>query len=172
MQKLFVLGGNKIGKTTFSKKWSDFYIFQNKKSPLLYEAGSWCRNIHKERYGEKSYEEQMNPIFREQLYAITREHLSKDYLYSFKSYRKWERDNNFPQFQMLIGLRNIDDFNLMLEEDSSANYCVFLADETQMLDDYMLEMMRECSEKNIKYTLVNPYKIVDRENDLFKSISR
>lgn len=158
MKKIFVLGDNKVGKSTFAKKLQNFYSLKN---PLVYEAGAWCRKIHKERFGEKSYEEQMIPEFREQLYEITREFLSQDSLYSFKAYQNWETEHNMPQYQILVGLRNIDDFNLMLDEVKSNNYCIFLANEVEMIPEYMFNMIKMCSMRKVDYILVNPNKIHD-----------
>lgn len=155
MKKIFVLGGNKVGKTTFAQKLKHVCENQNQKQPLLYEAGAWCRKIHQERFGHYSYEQQLNPEFRQQLYDITNEYLLKDSHYSFKVYQNWIKENNNPSLQILIGLRNIEDFKLMLEKESSLNHCFFLIAKDEILEPYLSDMINLCTQKSIKYSILD-----------------
>lgn len=168
MQKRFILGGNKVGKTTMAKKLEAFYISKGL-SPSLYEAGAWCRKIHKERFGETSYENQMNPEFRQQLYDITNEFLVKDKYHSVKAYKSWVEENT-PSFEVLIGLRNVMDFQHMLDKEPQNNACIFLADEGQLLDDYLQEMINICKQNDIPFYLLDPNKYMGKEEEIFTSL--
>lgn len=170
MQKRFILGGNKVGKTTMAKKLEQFYKHLGFK-PSLYEAGAWCREIHRQRFGDVSYENQMNPEFRQQLYDITNEFLSKDKYHSVKAYRKWESEKS-PTFQVLIGLRNVMDFKEMLDNNPQNNACLILSDESVLLDDYLQSMMNICKQQDIPFYLLDPNKYSGKESEVFQLLEK
>lgn len=111
--QIFLLGKTKVGKTTLSNHLLEIL---NEKNIAIYEAGSWAREQYK-TYTDNKDQDEMSNEFKNSLTQFSLDTLKINPYHSFNMFMNW-KEKNKEKNKLIIGVRNPDDFLLMLKEDS------------------------------------------------------